>query len=377
MKTIAKRLAWAVIPALLLAAGCRNEPAAEADHPAEEHEQGAEVPSSVTLTPEGLAAAGLKVEAAAMRPLARRVEAVGELEFNARRLVHLTARTAGRIERVLAVPGDRVREGQVLAEIYSLDFLALQAELIQAAERARRLAGDAAGEAAARAFLESVRQRLLVIGSSPSEIDALTAPGTVRPLLQVRASLSGTLIESPILAGDHIELGASLFRLADLSILWACIHIFEKDLGSVKPGGEARMRTQAYPKEEFRGRLVLLGDVVDAKTRTLEGRVEVPNSAGKLKAGMYIEASLAAAEERTALVVPESALQDFSGRTAVFVRTGEGVFSRRDIEIGERAGGFVEIVKGLADGEMVATAGSFLLKSELMKSRLGDEHGHD
>jgi len=377
MKTIAKRLAWAVIPALLLAAGCRNEPAAEADHPAEEHEQGAEVPSSVTLTPEGLAAAGLKVEAAAMRPLARRVEAVGELEFNGRRLVHLTARTPGRIERILAVSGDRVREGDLLAEIYSLDHLALQAEFIQAAERARRLAGDAAEEGGARAFLESVRQRLIVIGSSPSEISTLAASGSVRPLLQVRASLSGTVLESHVLPGDHVELGASLFRLADLSTLWACVHIFEKDLATVRPGGEVRLRTQAYPDQEFHGRLILLGDVVDAKTRTLEGRIEVPNPAGKLKAGMYIEASLAAAGERTALVIPEAALHDFSGRTGVFVRTGEGVFSRRDVEVGERAGGFVEIVKGLAEGEIVATAGSILLKSEMMKGGLGDEHGHD
>jgi RND family efflux transporter MFP subunit len=371
------RLILAVLPALLLAGGCGNKTAPEAGHAAEEHERESAVKSSVSLTAEAVAAAGLKVEPAARRTLARRVEAVGDLEFNARRLVHLTARTSGRIERVLAVQGDRVREGQVLAEIYSLDYLALQAEFAQAAERARRLNGDASEDAAARGFLESVRQRLLVIGALPEEIGALSSPAAIRPLLQARAGLSGTIIESGVVAGDYVELGASLFRLADLSTLWACVRIFEKDLAAVKTGGEVRLRTQAYPGEIFLGRLVLLGDVVDAKTRSVEGRVEVPNSGGKLKSGMYVEASVAAVGERPALVVPEAALQDFSGRPAVFVRTAEGTFARRDVETGERREGFVEIVKGVAEGEMVVTAGSFLLKSELLKGSLGDEHGHD
>jgi len=378
MKTIVPRLAWAVIPALLLAGGCRASRAtAEAGHSADEHDHASKASSSVTLTPEGMAAAGLKVVPAGPVNLVRRVEAVGEFEFNARRLAHLTARTSGRVERVLAVAGDRVREGQVLAEIYSLDYLALQAEFRQASERARRLAGDAPEEAAAKAFLDSVGQKLLVLGATAGDIEALKASGAVQPLLPVRAVLSGTVLESPVVAGDHVELGTSLFKLADLSVLWACVHVFEKDLAAVRPGGEVLLRTQAYPGEEFRGRLVLLGDLVDSKTRTLEARVEVPNPGGKLKAGMYVQASLAASGERTVLAVPEAALHDFSGKTAVFVRTGEGVFDRRDVEVGERAGGFVEVVKGLAPGEMVAAAGSFLLKSEMLKSRFGDEHGHD
>jgi Cu(I)/Ag(I) efflux system membrane fusion protein len=377
MKNKTAWLVWAVLPSLLFAGGCRGKSVPEPGLKAGEHEPETAIKTSVTLTAEAVATAKLKAEPAARRKLARRVEAVGELEFNARRLVHLTARTAGRVERLLAVQGDRVREGQVLAEIYSLDYLALQAEFLQAAERVRRLSGDAAEEAAARAFLESVRQRLLVIGATAEEIGSLSSPAAIRPLLQVRASLSGTVLESGVLTGDHLELGTSLFRLADLSTLWACIRVFEKDLAAVKIGGEVRLRTQAYPGEIFSGRLVLVGDIVDSKTRTVEGRVEVPNRGGRLKAGMYVEASLAEAGERTALVVPESSLQDFSGQASVFVQTAAGTFVRRDVQTGERWPGWVEIVSGVAEGELVVTAGSFLLKSEMMKSRLGDEHGHD
>jgi Cu(I)/Ag(I) efflux system membrane fusion protein len=376
MKNFPRWIVGAALPAFFLIAACRDNALVDAGHPAENPGSEAAVKSSVTLTPEGVAAAGIKTEPASTRILARRIMAAGELEFNARRLVHLTARTPGRVERVLAVKGDRVREGQVLAEIYSPDHLTLQAEYILVAERAKRHAGNPAEEVLDRALLDSARERLLLLGASPAEVDGLGASPVPRPILPVRATLSGTVIESGVLSGDRVELGTNLFRLADLSTLWACLHVQEKDLAAVKAGAEASLKTQAYPGEDFRGRLVLVGDVVDAGTRTVEGRVEVPNLAGKLKPGMYVDASVAAGE-RTALFVPEAALQDDEGRAIVFVKTGERTFTRREVETGERLSGYAEIVKGLTEGETVVTSGSFLLKSEMRKGGLEDEHGHD
>jgi RND family efflux transporter MFP subunit len=172
--------------------------------------------------------------------------------------------------------------------------------------------------------------------------------------------------------GDRVELETEMFKLADLSSLWAELRIFEKDLAGVRLGLDVALRTQAYPGEEFRGRLVLLGGVMDDKTRTVEGRVEIANPAGRLKPGMYIEAVLTAAQGRSALFIPETALQEHQNQTVVFVQTGPGKFTLRRVETGERAAGFVEIVKGLAEGERVAASGSFLLKSEMLKKSLGD-----
>jgi Cu(I)/Ag(I) efflux system membrane fusion protein len=376
MKHLARRIVITALPALLLVAACRDKGPDEPGHQAEGTVPAAS-PTSVTLTPDGIAVANIRTEPAATRALARRVTAAGDLGFNARRLVHLTARTPGRVERVLVVAGDRVREGQVLAEIYSPDYLILQAEYLLAAERAKRLAGDPAEAGQARALLDSSRERLLLVGASPAEVEGLAALSLPRPLLSVRATLSGTVIEAGVLAGDWVDLGANLFRLADLTTLWASLHVQEKDLPSLKTGAEAVLRTQAYPGEDFRGRLVLVGDVVDAGTRTVEGRVEVPNPQGRLKPGMYVDASVAAAGERAALVVPESALQDDEGHAVVFVKTGERTFTRREVQAGERFAGYVEILSGLTEGETVVISGGFLLKSEMRKGGLGDEHGHD
>ncbi|MBM3293206.1 MAG: efflux RND transporter periplasmic adaptor subunit [Candidatus Aminicenantes bacterium] len=360
-----------------LSAGCGKNTPAEAGHDEDEHDHAAAPAASVSLSPEAAAAVGLAVEPAVLRPLVRRISAAGTLEFNARRLRHLTARTAGRVERVAAVAGDRVGEGQVLAEIYSPDYLALQAEYIQAVERARRLSGKAEEAAAAKAVLEGVGRRLLVAGADSEEIEALAASLSVKPFLAVRASLAGTIISGPVVPGDHVEVGDGLFRLADLTTLWARIRVFEKDLAVLRPGGEAVLRTQAYPDREFRGRILLVGDVVDETTRTIEVRAEVPNPGNRLKAGMYVEASLAVEGERTVLAVPAAALQEIGGRAVVFVRAAEGTFLRRDVETGERWAGFVEILGGVAEGENVVAAGSFFLKSEILKASLRDEHGHD
>ena len=170
--------------------------------------------------------------------------------------------------------------------------MSLQAEYLQAAERAKRLSNDPSEAGTAQAILESVRARLVLVGVSHSEVDALEAKRVPQPLLRIRAPFAGTVIETGVVAGDHVELGASMFRLADLSILWASLHIKEKDLASIKAGSEVELRTQAYPGETFRGERLMVGDVVDEKTRTVIARVEVPNPQAKLKAGMYIEAVL-------------------------------------------------------------------------------------
>jgi Cu(I)/Ag(I) efflux system membrane fusion protein len=371
MKTFPHWILRAALAALLLTSGCRAKNPAEAGEPASEHAlEAAAAPLGVTLTPQAVLAADIKSVAAATEVLARRISAAGEIEWNARRVVHLTARTAGRLERVLVVEGDRVREGQLLAEVYSPDYLALQAEYIQAAARARRHAGNAVEEGPAKAFLAGARERLTLLGVPAAVIEALDASAVPRPVLEVRATFSGTIIESGVLAGDSVELGTNLFRLADPSTLWACLHIQEKDIAAAAAGAEAMLKTQAYPGEEFRGRLVLVGDVVDAGTRTVEGRVEVPNGGGRLKPGMFVAASVAASGERRALVVPEESIQDDGGRPIVFVKTGERTYARREVQTGERIGGRVEIVRGLAEGETVVTSGSFLLKSELRKGSL-------
>jgi RND family efflux transporter MFP subunit len=375
-KTVRSLIELLFIAQLAFTFACGGKQAVEGEDSHRENGHGENAAPSITMTPEAVAAVGIQVVPAQTRKVRRRISAPGELEFNARRTLHITARAAGRVERTRVVAGDKVSRGQLLAEIFSPEFMARQAEFLQATARAERLRESREEAGTARAFMEGARERLILLGLSQAETTQLVQTGMPRPFLPVRAQFSGTIIESAAQAGDHVELGASLFRLADLTTLWASLNIQEKDLPALQAGSAAEIRSQAFPGEVFHGRLLLVGDMLDARTRTVIGRAEVPNPAGRLKTGMYIEAVLAGGEERTALVVPESALQEDNGRPIVFVRTQSGVFVRREVEIGERFQGALEILAGLAEGEQIVTSGGFLLKSELNKGSLEDEHGH-
>ena len=306
------------ISVLLAAASwaCRRAPA-----PASAETEAGEAPTvpvgTVSLTPESMKGGGIAVEAARMIDAARTVRALGEFEFDPRRMAEVSARTAGRIEKLGAYLGDRVAAGQVLAEVYSPDYLALQSEVLLAAERAVRLKGDPDGPSAA-SFLNASRKKLLPLGLAEGEIDALLSTRDVRPTLALRAPISGVVIAARAIAGGQVDAAATLFQIADPSTLWACVHIYEKDLGSVRTGLEAILATQAYPGSAFKGRLVFIGATMDDKTRTIEGRIEVANPDGKLKPGMFVEASLRTPEDRRVLVVPEGAVQEVQSHPARF-----------------------------------------------------------
>jgi Cu(I)/Ag(I) efflux system membrane fusion protein len=370
MNTTRNILVFMMIVALGFCPACRPGNNPSETSPANEDRPNLPA-GTVTLSAEAQTDGGIAVVQAKKTILAGKISAPGEIEFNARRLAEVSARADGRLERVAAVAGDRVAAGQVLAEIYSREYLASQTEVLQAVSRAARLRGDPE-ESAANTFLQAARRKLYPLGLEDKDIDALIVAGEVRPFLSVRAPFSGTIIEAPALAGAHVDMGESLFKLADMSSLWACVHIFEKDLAGIRTGSDTILRTQAYPDREFAGRLVLFGAVMDEKTRTVEGRVEVGNADGSLRAGMYVEVEISSGAERSALVVPAAALQEFQSRPVVFVKTGGTTFVLRPVETGVRTSAEIEITNGLSAGESVVTAGSFLIKSELLKSSLGD-----
>lgn len=368
-KTCVSLFAIAILVAVLFLPACKTK--SQEEGIAQLTEETAS--SSVTLTSEAVKTAGIQTAEAGIRPVIRTIQATGEITFNPKRLAHVTARTAGRIEQLLVYPGERVQKGQLLLSLYSQDFLILQAELLQASERFKRLQNEQAEKSTAKGLLDSARSRLRLFDVTDAELNEIENSGSIKTLLPVRAPLGGNISESAVTAGDYVELGASLFKIADLSTIWVHVHIFEKDLSLIRLGSEVVLRAGAFPGREFRGQLFQIGTVVDEKNRTVEGRVELANPNGDLRPGMFVEAELISSAEAKSLFVPGAAVQDFQNKKVVFVRTGENTFARRDVETGMTLNGFVEILKGLEKKEVVATNGSFFLKSELLKKSLEEK----
>jgi RND family efflux transporter MFP subunit len=380
-KRQAPGVAFLLMALSLAAAGC-GRPGADAAgeaavKPAAGH-AGDASPSRVELTPRGAATAGLEFAVVARRAWAEPLRFPAEVGYNLKTMAAPAARAAGRVEKILAFPGDRVTAGRTLMLIYSPDFLALQAELLQAARQAAGNQADAGRKETWDSILNAARNRLRLLDISEAEVEAIEKKGRAEELLPVKAPVSGTVIGSLVSAGDHVEAGAPLLKLADLSTVWLEVKVFEKDLARVHEGVRVEVRAAAFPEEAFSGRLVLLSAELDRATRTAAGRVEVGNRDGRLRPGMFCEAFITPAASAEALFVPAAAVHPLDGRTVVFVPVSETVFEARDVERGRTVDGLVEVTGGLAEGERVATRGSFLLKSELLKSALGEEgHHHD
>ncbi|MGH7494371.1 MAG: efflux RND transporter periplasmic adaptor subunit [bacterium] len=371
-----------LLAAALFACGEKqNTEEAAKDGHAESSEHGEEAghgdENIVRLDAEQQQQAGIKIESVELRPLQHTISVPGRIVFNERRLAHLTARVPGRVEQVYAFLGDRVQKDALLATIYSQDYLAAQSEFIQAEERLKLATArkDSSELPTARAIFESARRKLLVIGATEKDLNEIADSHVPKTLLEIRAPFAGTVTEASEILGHFVEVGGTMFHVADLSKLWVLADIYEKDLAAIKPGLPAEIEVAAYPSEKFHGRLTTIFDVLDETTRTVKARIEVENTTGKLKPQMFATVYLQSGAVSDQLMVPEAAVQIEGEQHFVFVPESDSSFAKREVRTGQKIDGMIAITEGLAAGEKVVAAGAFVLRSELAKESFG-EHGH-
>ena len=347
---------------------------------------GAAASGRVTLTEAAFATARIAVEpvrAEAAAAVTGGLSVPGQVEFDPARVALVSPRAAGRIERLLAVPGDRVGAGQVVALLYSPAYLTAQADLQQATRRRALLAGTADAEGAT-ALLGAARRRLLMLGATEAEARALEGGAEPRSLLAVRAPFAGSITEAHALAGAAVEPGAPLFTIADVSAVNVAANVPERALAAVRIGQPAAVQIAARPGVQFAGRVTRVSDVVDSASRTVEALVRVANSGRLLKPGMFATVTLRGASAGGAagqvLTIPASAVVTNGATRYVLVEVGPRTYVRRTVELapggvagGGPAAGRVAVVSGLAPGDRVVTRGAFTLKSELAKASLVDE----
>ncbi|ADI83674.1 efflux RND transporter periplasmic adaptor subunit [Geobacter sulfurreducens] len=350
---------------------------------------------AVSITVEAQKQNGVIVVAAAAQRLAGVISATGKVEANADRTAHVSPRISGKIVSVRASLGDSVAAGQPLVTLDSVElgealnrYHQSKTRLALAQSSMDRIKALVEKKIAARkdilqaetdykmaqTELHTDEERLALYGVSASD---LTSAGHRKPLLPVRSPIGGVITEKHAIVGELADPSKSLFTVADLSSVWVMVDINEKDLAKVHRGQSAIVTLGAFPDVKLKGRITYIADLVDVGSRTVKARVEVLNPARKLKPEMFATVELTlAADAPPVLAVPEDALQDLDGKKVVFVAEKESEFAARPVQTGRAAGGLVEIVSGLKEGERYAVKGSFILKSELKKGEMTDEHGH-
>ncbi len=364
---------WAALAvvALLLVPACAGKPGESREGPAAAKDE----EGKVTLSADAARTAGIKTEAARIRSLFPAVKASGTVALNQKRYVKITPRAPGRVEKVLVFEGDRVRAGQDLFCLWSPDIMAAQAEYLQILGRVPpgTNAASSDDEKLQASLLGSAESRLRLMGFEPSDLAALRSSRQALPVLAIRAPIAGTVVEADAVVGSAAEAGTCLGAIADLTNLWVQVFVFEADLASVAVGAKAELTVAAYPGDVFGGTLTQVGSLMDETTRTVKGRVEAANPAGRLKPGMFAEVRIISKDPLTMLTVPERAVRTIAGKTVVFVAGPDGTFVRRDIKKGREIEGYVEILEGLKEGENVVTDGSFDVKAEMLKGTLEGE----
>lgn len=337
----------------------------------------------IHLTDAEIKAAGIRTDETTEAEVHERIAVTATIQANQDRLAHVAPRVPGRIVSIAAKLGDRVKAGQALASLDSIELGEAHSTYLQADsqhrlaqadfERAEKLFADQivpqkdylrsrAEHEKARANLRAASDKLRLMGVTPVHA------GSVFP---INAPFAGTVIEKTAVLGELAQPDKGLFTVADLSVVWIEASLFEKDLGKVKTGATVGVTVTAYPDEVFKGRLTYISSVMDKESRTIKARVEVANADGRLKPDMFANAAIDTTSAGKALTVPTGAVLLLEGKKVVFVREKEG-FEQREVELGDNLGGRFVIKSGVEEGEAVVIDGAYALKARLLKSKIGD-----
>jgi Cu(I)/Ag(I) efflux system membrane fusion protein len=295
---------------------------------------------------------GITFARAATRPIAAGTRAVGTLTYAEPRREYVNARVMGWVERLYAdYEGKPVRKGEPLLALYAPELLSAQEEYLSA-----RQLGDSSLVAAAR-------RRLTLWNIPEDQIELLDRTGKAQRTLLLRAPMSGEIAEKRVIDGQAVRAGDNLFLIADRSLLWVDLAIFETDARMLGVGVPVDLTVDALPGRTYQGRVTFIHPSLDTTTRTLTARVEVSNRDGRLRPGMYVTARLAPASTQR-LAVPLTAVLPTGTRQLVFVNRGDGQFVPREVETGTRSDSLVEIVSGLKPGDEIVASATYLLDSE-------------
>jgi len=348
------------------------------------------------------------------------VRMVGKVDYDETRLGYITAWISGRLDRLYVdYTGVAVNKGDHMVYIYSPELYSTQDELIQVLKHSRGRTGNDSIFPDVADLIHPVRERLRLWGMTKEQIQEIEKSEKPSDHLTIYSPMSGIVIQKNRQEGDYVNVGDRIYKIADLNQVWVMLDAYESDLVWLRYGQEIIFTTEAYPGEEFIGRIAFIEPVLNEKTRTVKVRVNVPNISGKLKPEMFVHGvvrtqistggrvvdpylvgkwispmhpeivksnpgdcdicgmplvraeslgyvSVDKKEESKPLVIPVSAALVTGTRAIVYVElpdTDQPTFEGREIVLGPRAGDYYLVRSGLNEGEIVVTNGNFKIDS--------------
>jgi membrane fusion protein, heavy metal efflux system len=345
----------------------------------------------------------IETEVVTPRLIAGAIRATGKILVSEDRVAAIGPVHEGRLVRLYAGQGSAVKKGQKLADLQSADIDQAEADYLKAladSENARRTseaevrlaqqtydrtkmlyektiaagkalqaaehdlqvakAGAESSVASTRAALTAARHRLLILGLTEADMNALATRPDFAAVFSLTSPISGIVVERNATVGATVGSDANVFKIVDTSSVWIDANVFEKDVARVKLGQQVNVSVTAFPASVFTGKVILVSTVVDPDTRSVKVRTEVPNRDARLKPDMFANVEIITDVNRTSISIPQTALLNDGGQSVVFVAAGSG-FEKRPVTTGIQSDDRIEITGGLKPGDKVVTKGNYLL----------------
>lgn len=343
----------------------------------------------------------VKTQAVTRTKMTFALAVTGEVALNENAAVHISPRISGTIDSVAVDIGGRVKAGETLFTMTSVELgrtlvgyernaaLALLAEKTFAREKSLKDQNVGSEQDMInaqmvyeqhRTELKASEQTLHVLGLTEDDLSGMKVSphGSDAGKLPVRAPIAGTIIAKHAVAGEMAEPGKDVMLLADLSTVWVWVDLHSRDLPQLLAAEKAGaipvdVSVSAFPGKKFSGTLTYIGATMSEKTRTVKVRATVGNSDLLLRPGMFCEAAIAidSKSEGDVLAVPRNAIFMDGGKSFVFKHWKDDFFVRQDVVKGRELPAAVEILEGLKEGDMIVADGGFLLKSDVLREKMG------
>jgi cobalt-zinc-cadmium efflux system membrane fusion protein len=333
----------------------------------------------------------VNIQPVEVRPFSETLRVTGKVEFDEQRVARIGASVTGRVVEILAIPGQQVEKGDVLARINStelgqaqLAYLKARAadELaLRAAERARilykedviakadlqRRESEASTAAAER---RAMADQLLVLGMPAQQLEELGKTGVINSISAVTASIPGTVVERRIVQGQVVQPADGLFTVSDLSVVWVMAQVPEQEAYLLAPDQPMKIEVPALKNRIYEGKLVHVGELVSNDSRTVSARTVIDNTDRQLKPGM-LATMLISGTSIDRPVVPASAVVREDGYDHVFVALSDTEFKLTIVRLGPESNGVRPVISGLEPGTRIVTEQAYHLNNERKKRLTG------
>ena len=309
----------------------------------------------------------VKTEVVKVKKLNAQVITNGILETDERKEFVVTTKVGGWVEKLYVnYTGQEVKKGGKLIDIYSPELVAAQQEFITALSYAASVmsSSDENIAASGKELINNSIRKLELLDVSSLEIERLRKTKKINKYVTLYAPFDGTVIHKQLTEGEKIKSGSPLLMIADLRNLWLMADVYEYELSKINVGSRADITFNYLPSKIVKGKVSFIYPTLDAKTRTVKVRIDIPNFNNELKPSMFATITINGKDLGNYPVVPEDAIIRSGQANIIILALGDGKFRPVDVLLGNYAEGYYQVLDGLTEGNTIVTSAQFLIDSE-------------